>query len=180
MIKEIDTDLTLKSLEPKDAEALFALTNSCRNYLREWLPWVDATQNSDHSRAFIQHCQNQEASNNGFNAGIWFKGEFAGCIGFHPINWANHSASLGYWLGEGFQGHGIMTQTCQWLVDYSFNELGLNRVEIRCGESNFKSRAIPEKLGFTREGQVRDAAWLYDHYIDLIVYGMLKREWRMS
>lgn len=178
MMIEIDDDLRLKVLEPKDAEAIFEQTNNSRDYLREWQPWVDGTQNVDHTSAFIQHCQKQEAANKGFNTGIWFKGEFVGCIGFHPINWANHSASIGYWLAEGFQGQGIMTRACTKLVDYSFNELGLNRVEIRCGVHNLKSRAIPEKLGFTKEGQIRDAEWLYDHYIDLVVYGMLKREWK--
>ncbi|WNR44013.1 GNAT family N-acetyltransferase [Paenibacillus roseipurpureus] len=178
MIISIDSDLILRPLQSRDAEELYQLTDSCRAYLREWLPWVDGTQSVEHSSGFIQHCLNQQASNNGFNAGIWFKGELAGCIGFHPINWANHYASIGYWLGEGFQGQGIMKRACRELVSYSFNELGLNRVEIRCGVENFKSRAIPEKLGFTQEGQIRDAAWLYDHYIDLIVYGMLKREWR--
>ncbi|OCT11271.1 alanine acetyltransferase [Paenibacillus pectinilyticus] len=178
MILEIDNDLQLKTLEPKDAEALFALTSACRDYLREWLPWVDATRRSEHSIAFIQHCQTQEAANKGFNTGIWYKGEFAGCIGFHPINWTNHSVSIGYWLGQGFQGQGIMTRACERLVDYAFNEFGLNRVEIRCGDNNYRSRAIPEKLGFTKEGQIRDAEWLYDHYIDLVVFGMLKREWR--
>jgi ribosomal-protein-serine acetyltransferase len=42
---------------------------------------------------------------------------------------------------------------------------------------NQKSRAIPEKLGFKNEGTVRDGAWLYDKFVDLVTYRMLSREW---
>lgn len=58
-----------------------------------------------------------------------------------------------------------------------FNELKLNRVDIRAAEENIKSRAIPERLGFVCEGQIRQAEWLYDHYVNHIVYGMMAAEW---
>ena len=55
-------------------------------------------------------------------------------------------------------------------------ELQLNRIEIRAAIGNVKSQAIPEKLGFAKEGCVREAEWLYDHYVDHIIYGMLKSD----
>ncbi len=50
-------------------------------------------------------------------------------------------------------------------------------VEVRCAEGNSKSRAIPERLGFIKEGIIRDVEWLYDHYVEDVVYGILSREW---
>jgi ribosomal-protein-serine acetyltransferase len=70
-----------------------------------------------------------------------------------------------------------MTKACRFLVDYAFAELKLNRVEIRCATGNHKSRAIPERLGFKLEGTVRQAEWLYDHFVDHALYGMLASEW---
>lgn len=63
------------------------------------------------------------------------------------INWSNKTAYIGYWLGEEFQGNGIMTKVAKTLTDYAFNELNLNKVEIRAAVENEKSRAIPERLG---------------------------------
>ena len=55
---------------------------------------------------------------------------------------------IGYWLGEQFQGKGIMTAACRVLVNYAFNEFKLHRVEIKCATGNTKSCAIPERLLF--------------------------------
>lgn len=173
----VDDHLFLRPLGMYDAEELFTLTHQCRQYLREWLPWVDATQSIRDTKLFIESVLRQHASNNGFQAGIWFDETLAGVIGFHRMDWLNRSTSIGYWLGKQFQGRGIMTKSAKKLVDYSFKEINLHRVEIRCAVQNHKSRAIPERLGFANEGCVREAEWLYDHFVDHTIYGMLARDW---
>ena len=174
----VENDLKLKSLDTIHADQLFELINSGRPYLKQWLPWLDGTKNVEDTESFIETTKKQFASNNGLQAGIWHKGNIVGIIGFHGINWANKTTSIGYWLGERYQGSGVMTKSCKALIDYAFNELYLNRVEIRCAEKNFKSRALPERLGFVKEGLIREAEWLYDHYVDHVVYGTLAREWQ--
>ncbi|MCL6452176.1 MAG: GNAT family N-acetyltransferase [Alicyclobacillus sp.] len=173
----VSDEVQLKLLDLGDAEKLFSLTDASRHYLREWLPWVDATKTVDDSKAFIQFTLQQFASNNGFQAGILYNGQMAGVVGFHEINWANRSTSIGYWLGEGFQGRGIMTGACRAMVDIAFRVYGLNRVEIRAAVENRKSRAIPERLGFQQEGVCRQSEWIYDHFVDHVVYGMLAEDW---
>lgn len=174
----VDDEVKLKLLDLRYAEQLYELTDSCRSYLRQWLPWVDGTKNIEDTKAFIEMTKKQFASNNGFQAAIFYKGNIAGVTGFHSLNWAHRTTSIGYWLGESCQGNGIMTRSCKAFVDYAFGELNLNRVEIRCAENNFKSRAIPERLGFAKEGMIREAEWLYDHCVDHVVYGVLAREWQ--
>ena len=173
----LENGLLLQSLELRDAEELFLLVDSNRLYLRQWLPWLDMTRNIDDMLAFIESSMRQLDSNLGFQAGIWQKGQIVGIIGYHHLDWANRSTCIGYWLGERFQGQGMMTKSCRSLVDYAFRELRLNRIEIRCAIENVKSRAIPERLGFSPEGVHREAEWLYDHYVDHVVYGMIVKEW---
>ncbi|MCZ2260744.1 GNAT family N-acetyltransferase [Sporosarcina sp. G11-34] len=174
---KIDEDLALKLIELRDAESVFELTNNSRDYLREWLPWLDITTKLEDTKGFINICLKGYFENKSMNTVILFKGEIVGIAGFNEINWSNKTAYIGYWLGEEFQGNGIMTKVASTLTDYAFNELNLNKVEIRVAEENEKSRVIPERLSFVKEGSIRQAEWLYDHYVNHIVYGMLVEEW---
>lgn len=174
---DVDGSTALTMVALPDAEELFALTDSSRHYLREWLPWVDATKTPEDTRNFIQSALNQYANNNGFHCCIRYKGKIAGVIGFHHVDWINRKAAIGYWLGQKYQGRGIMTNCCRALVEFAFSQLQLNRVEIRVASGNGKSRAIPERLGFVQEGILRETEWLYDHFVDSVVYAMLQRDW---
>ena len=54
----------------------------------------------------------------------------------------------------------------------------LNRVEIRAAPENRRSRAIPERLGFTEEGTLRQAERVGERYLDSAVYAMLAEDWK--
>ena len=95
----------------------------------------------------------------------------------HTIDPRHRNTSIGYWLAAGFQGLGIMTQSCRVLVTEAFTRYKLHRVEIRCATGNARSIAIPRRLGFTEEGVLREAEWLYDHWVDLHVFAMLEQHW---
>ncbi len=174
---QIDEHITLRLLEPRHAELLFTVVDTNRASLRQWMPWLDTNQSVENTRAFIETSCQQFAANNGFNAAIWVREQIVGVIGFHRVDWQNQSSSIGYWLGQDFRGQGIMTKACRALINYAFQDLKLNRIEIRCAVQNAKSRAIPERLGFTNEGTIRQAEYLYDRFVDHVVYGLLANEW---
>ncbi|OFW75142.1 MAG: alanine acetyltransferase, partial [Alicyclobacillus sp. RIFOXYA1_FULL_53_8] len=125
---EVDQETQLRLLTMQDSQELFSVTDRSREHLRTWLPWVDATKTVEDTQLFIQATLHQFAANNGFQAGIWYKGELAGCVGLHEISWDNRSTSIGYWLAEEFQGHGIMTNSVRSVVNHLFLSYKLNRV----------------------------------------------------
>lgn len=71
-----------------------------------------------------------------------------------------------------------MTKAIKSLIDYGFKEFGLNWIEDSVAVENKKSRVLPERLGFTEEGKLRQAEWLYDHYEDHVIYRLLADEWK--
>lgn len=169
----IREDLSLTTLDLGHAEELFRLTERNRTYLRCWLPWLDGIRIVEDTRAFIRATVAQTRENNGFQVVIVSRGRLAGVLGHHQIDWRNRQTAIGYWIGEEFQGQGLVTAASRRVVAHSFDVLGLHRVEIRCAVGNHRSRAIPERLGFRLEGRIRDAEWLYDHWVDHAVYARL-------
>jgi ribosomal-protein-serine acetyltransferase len=175
---QIRSEVELRLLEERQAEAIFALVDQDREYLREWLPWVDATRAVDDTLAFIRSTLEQFASNQGFAAGIWRQQRYIGGIGTHKIDWLHRKVEIGYWLGRSYQGNGIATDACRALVTHALGELELNRVEILCAAGNVKSRALAERLGFKLEATLREAHFLHGKYHDLLIFAVLKRDWK--
>lgn len=173
----VDEDIVLRLRKAEDAQELFDFTDKNRVHLREWLPWLDSNTKIEDTQNFIAECERNYIKGTGLNLVIYFNDKMVGSIGFNTISSLNKSAEIGYMLGKDFLGMGIMTKSCNALVDYGFNELNLNRIVIKVGENNLKSRAIPEKLDFEKEGILKQSEYLYDHYIDIVVYAMLKENW---
>ncbi len=173
----VDDEVELQLVTGDDAPRIFALTDRNRTYLRQWLPWVDGTRTVADSEGFVRRATDQVRRGEGFHACIEYRGELAGIIGHVYLDPENRRTELGYWLGEAFQGCGIMTRACRRLVDNAFESLGMNRVEIRTDVDNRKSRAIPERLGFVQEAVLRGAVHEYGLYRDIVMYARLRREW---
>ncbi len=170
----VNTHSELRMLEKRHVEQLFALVEQNR----ERHPEIPQLYSIEEARMYIQRDLALFADNKGLGIGIWYQGEFAGAVRYHEIDWTNRSTELGYWLGAAFEGEGLITTTCQVMIDHAFHELGLNRVAISCAQENQRSRAIAEKLGFTQEGILRQSDWLKDGFVDQVIYGILASEWR--
>lgn len=173
----IDGDTELRLIELDDVERLNTLIEQNRDHIKKWAAWLKDDRSIEDTRTFVERNLKQFAENKGFAIAIWFKGEMAGQVEYNYIDWANRKTEIGYWLGASFQGKGLVTKSCRVLIDYAFNELKLNRVEMHCGVENYKSRKIPESLGFREEGVIRQAGWLHDRFVDFVVFGLLAGEW---
>lgn len=172
----VDEGLELRLLEHRHAQMLFDLTVQNREHLRSFLPWVPRMQAVSQTESFIKMGLEQFARHDGFQAGIFLRGDLIGMTGLHYIRWDTLRTELGYWLSESAQGQGMATRTVRALCRYSFDELKLNRVEVRCAVQNTRSRRVPERLGFTQEGTLRRMERLEHGWADWVVYGLLKGE----
>ena len=175
---QVEEGLELRLLELRHAETLFNLIDQNREHLGYWFPWVEKTKEVEDSKAFIRGGLEQFAQGNGFHTGIWVDGKLAGTLGLHYISQQSRSTEIGYWLSAEYEGRGIITKVCAYLCAYLFNELDLNRIEIDCAETNSRSRRVPERLGFTLEGKLRQINPTQDGLVDELIYGLLASEWQ--
>ena len=102
--------------------------------------------------------------------------QIIGTIGFHSFQRGDNSASIGYWLSKDKTGNGIVTRSVRRLLQHGFEDLLLYRIELRASTENKKSWSIAEKVGFTREGCIRQCSFVNGRYLDHYVYGILKDE----
>ena len=163
----------VRVLEPDDAEEVFLLVDAERERLREWMPWVDSTRGPDEIRRFIER---DRAGEDLDALGIFVDGAYVGGIGLR-VDSMHREAEMGYWIGSGHEGRGLVTRACRALVDLAFDRFEAHRTTIRVAPTNARSRAIPERLGFTLEATLREAGRTAFGYHDLVVYGLLEDEW---
>jgi ribosomal-protein-serine acetyltransferase len=175
---QVDKDLALAACVPTYAVELFALIEANREHLREWLPWLDETTRLQQVEQFLRDSRRNADNGAGQTLLLLERRRIVGVLGQHYIDRVDKKTELGYWLDAACQGRGLMTRAMTRLLEHIFTDLELNRVVLHCGVENIRSRAIPERLGFSLEGILRQSQWLYDHYVDLAVYGLLERDWR--
>ena len=175
---QVDKDIHIELLVPVFAARLYGLTNNNRAYLKEWLAWLDLVKTFDDTQTFIDTAVQQHNNGQATMFAIVYRDELVGLAGFNHFDYQHKWGAIGYWLCASCTGKGVITKVVQKLLEYGFVEKSLNKIEIRCADKNYKSRAIPERLGFTYEATLRQCEWLYDQYVDHAVYSMLASEYQ--
>ena len=173
-IATLTDDAELRLLELRHAPALRAAVNANRDRLY----WVPADMSDEDAVGRVRNGIARLAAAEGFDAGIFVGGELVGLIGLVRVSERTKSGELGYWIDRKAEGKGLVSRGCAAMIDYAFGELGLRRIEIRLAVSNARSRAVPERLGFTLEGTSRQAEPVGDRWEDLLVFGLLASEWK--
>jgi len=171
--------LRLRPFASADADALFAL-HSNADVLRYW----DAPPWSAPARAerFIATCRQIAEEGSGARLAIdrGSDGAFLGWCGLTRWNPDYRSASLGYCLDDAAWGHGYATEAGRALLQWAYDTLDLNRVQAEADTRNAASARVLEKLGFVREGTLREDCIVNGEVSDTWVYGLIKRQWRPS
>jgi ribosomal-protein-serine acetyltransferase len=157
---------------------LFELTDRNREFLRQWLPWLDTVTSASDTKEFIETQLLRFQQSEALHITIFYRDRIAGVLGYNRIDQVNSIGYIGYWLAREYNGKGIMRDSVNDIIDLGFKYYSLNRIEIRCAVDNHKSRAIPERLGFQQEGIIRKAEKVYGNHLDHVVYGLLKEECR--
>jgi ribosomal-protein-serine acetyltransferase len=102
-----------------------------------------------------------------------------GSTGFNRLEWTAKVCEIGYWIDRDEEGKGTITKACRAMITYAFDELEMNRIEIRCSTENVRSAAVPERLGFKLEGTLRQAEVLNGHAHDFFIFGLLAEDERL-
>jgi [ribosomal protein S5]-alanine N-acetyltransferase len=168
--------LALRALRDDDAAALHAVFADPR-VMRYWssAPWTSIAQ----AEGFIERSRAAMASGDALRLGLERRDDalLIGQCTLFDFVLPSARAEIGYSMRADAWGRGLMHEALTALIDHGFGTLGLHRIEADIDPRNAPSARSLERLGFQREGLLRER-WNVDGEVsDSALYGLLAREW---
>lgn len=175
------TRAMLRFARPEDGPEFLALLERSRAHLAPWMPRVargDARSFDARFRRMLAPAATSDgrrrllacARDDGRIVGV------ASLSGIEP--WPHLDCRIGYWLGTGETGKGLMRDAVAALVDHAFEDLALHRVAANILPTNRRSIALVESLRFIHEGLARGLVEIDGAWRDHEVWAVLSGEWR--
>jgi RimJ/RimL family protein N-acetyltransferase len=170
-------------LEPADAQAMSASILESKAHLETFLPWAKHGHNDPEEVLLtIRKFRSEYDAGRDYPMGIFDRqtGEHLGGTGFHnrvgPL-----AMEIGYWVNARHLQKGIATEASMALCKVGFELEGLRKMVLRMDPANLISAKVPEKLGFSLEGRIREA--LMDsqgNWKDVLQYSLLLEEYHQK
>jgi len=154
-------------LAPEDAESYYAKLNDQET--TKWMQQGIYPMTIDKCREFIQNVK-------GLHLGIVVSDRHIGNITLSNIHDTFRTAEISIILWDE-RGKGYGTEAIKALVNHAFTRMNLNRIQAGAVMDNIGCIKAFEKAGFTREGVCREAYYCEGRYRDVVIMGLLKREW---
>jgi RimJ/RimL family protein N-acetyltransferase len=100
-----------------------------------------------------------------------------GGVILHSFDWRHMHTEVGFWLAPAARGAGVATEATALCVDWAFRELGMHRVEMTTLTGADRVLALADRLGFHREGVMRERNLERGRRLDIVMYAVLQEEW---
>ena len=137
---EVDKEIDLVFLQASLAPDLFKLIDNDREHLSQWMSWVSSTLSVADAESFIERTILAFSKEESMACAVEYQGKLAGIAGFGMISKSLKKVEIGYWIAAHLEGRGIIHRVCEKLIDYAFNGLQIEKVEIRVATENGRSR----------------------------------------
>jgi|GEM_PF-15112 len=165
-------DLTLRPLTAADTNDVIA---ACLDpETQRWLPLPRPYTRASAEWFIGTFGPSQRASGAGVVFAIESAGRLAGVIDLKHVDWATKVAEVGYWVAPWARGRGVASQATRSLAHWAIHDHGLERVELLSATGNRASQRAAEKAGFTREGLARNAGYVHDGRVDMVVFSLVR------
>ncbi|MFC7440769.1 GNAT family N-acetyltransferase [Laceyella putida] len=173
--------ITIRRLELQDAEALFDLRTANRRYLEPFEPrFPESHFTLAGQREAIERGLEMWEKDQGYPFGI-FLNETGHLIGrvilSNVVRGAWQNCTLGYFIAEGQQGKGYMTEAVTLAVRFAFDHVDLHRVQAAVIPRNQRSSRVLQKVGFRYEGLSKYYLFINQVWEDHHIYALTREDW---
>jgi [ribosomal protein S5]-alanine N-acetyltransferase len=168
--------VSLRQLTTDDIDALFVIFSDPE--VSRFLAIPRHRDRADTER-FLAALQEGFRASSLFQWGIEHAGLLTGTCTLGGIDWENRRAEIGFALARAAWGQGLMPDALRVLIEHAFGPLHLHRIEADVDPRNEASLRLLEKLGFRREGYLRERYFKDDEIQDSIFFGLLRGELKL-
>lgn len=132
----------------------------------------------DDAAAFIDYAMKSYLNETEFHFGIRLKdsNKLIGVCGINNIDYKSKNCHIGYWLGKSHWGNGYAQESVELLLALAFDRMEMHRVFTSTFLFNQRSWKLLERVGFRREGTLKESSLHKEGYVDNVVYAMLNSE----
>lgn len=176
----IETDhLLLRRFTRRDTDAVHDAVKVSLPQLAEFLPWAHSAYGRDDASSYIRDSIQSWKDGRAYDFAIRRKTDpsrHVGNISIWHVSRLGRTGEIGYWIRSDDTGSGLATEATEALIDVGFDRLRLHKVTLRIAKGNRGSERIAEKLGFTREGVLREELRIRGVWVDHTLYSLLEHE----
>jgi ribosomal-protein-serine acetyltransferase len=169
-------DAELRLLEPFEAPQFLQLIERERDHFGAWLPWAVSIDDEPKAKAFIDRLADRQNAGQGRGYAIWFRGEMVGGLLFRIFDPDAGNCEIGVWLAKHATGRGLITIAANHLIDWAFQQRGMQRIEWHAATSNLGSIAVARRLGMQRDGILRRSFPYRGERHDVEVWSLLSTD----
>lgn len=161
----IDTALltnrcVVRRFRENDGAAFYELVDRNRDFLVDHFPVLvaEVTENSNAAEVFVRERIANWLLQYDFAFGIWSNEstELIGFCHFFEVNWAVPSAEISFFLDKSQEEKGLMTEVLARVIRFGFKQLELEKIYLKTLADNYGSQRVARKIGFSREGDLRN------------------------
>ena len=173
----------LRPFRRRDADALFRAVAASQQALAEYLPWAARAYTRSSAVLFIRDSMRSWREAKAYDFTVRRPeepGRHVGNVSIWHLSRSSRSGEIGYWIRTDDTGRGIATEAAREALRIGFAELGLHRLILRIAVGNTSSERVAEKLGFTREGVLREEIQVGGRWMDHSLWSLLDHEYRSA
>jgi ribosomal-protein-serine acetyltransferase len=171
----------LRPFRRRDLESLYGAVAASLPELNRWLPWAHLGYGRRDTLIFLRDSISSWQDGRAFDFAIRARDDPDRHLGNLSVWFTSRQSrvgEIGYWVRSDEAGKGIATEAAARVLEVAFDELDMHRVTVRIAVGNHSSERVADKLGFLREGLLRQELQVRGEWLDHSVWGLLEPEYR--
>jgi ribosomal-protein-serine acetyltransferase len=171
----------LRRFARRDADSLHDAVAVSLPDLGRWMPWAHDRYGKEDAVAYIRDSGQSWKEGRAYDFAIRRPQQpdhHIGNVSIWTVSRLGRVAEIGYWIRSDETSAGAATEVTRRMIRVGFDDLLMHKINLRIAAGNRASERVAEKLGFSREGILREELFIRNKWVDHTLYSLLEREWR--